>query len=119
MYCHFKINLLHYEIYSCTVLKFSNDTSYVCFNIPWKVFEFFLLSSVGTMVIDFYPPVSQYAYDKINAKINFGSKAVVLESMNTATEEEVKASDSRYLTISEDGSWKTRGHTSQIGVYTQ
>lgn len=69
-------------------------------------------------IMDFYPPVTQNSYDRINKKINLASKAVALDSMKKATEEEIEACGSRDLTISGDGSWKTRGHTSQIGVCT-
>ncbi|GBM41025.1 hypothetical protein AVEN_180933-1 [Araneus ventricosus] len=45
-------------------------------------------------------------------------KNVAIESMKKVADEEVAAVDSADITVSGDGTWKTRGHTSQIGVCT-
>ncbi|GBM11765.1 hypothetical protein AVEN_20453-1 [Araneus ventricosus] len=62
------------------------------------------------------PPVSQNSYEKICRRVNAVSKNVAIESMKKAADEEVAAVDSTDITVSGDGTWKTRGHTSQIGV---
>lgn len=67
-------------------------------------------------VMDFDPPVTQNAYDKICQRINMATKSVAIDSMRKAAEEEVSLTKSTDITISGDGTWKTRGHTSHIGV---
>ncbi|GBN23413.1 hypothetical protein AVEN_96248-1 [Araneus ventricosus] len=67
--------------------------------------------------MDLNPPVSQNSYEK-NCKKNAASKNVAIESMKKAADEEVAAVDSTDITVSCDGTWKTRGHTFQIGVCT-
>lgn len=67
-------------------------------------------------LMDLYPPVTQNAYDKICHHINEASKHVAEKSMKKAGKEEAEETNSRDITVSGDGSWKTRGHTSQIGI---
>ncbi|GFU39128.1 uncharacterized protein TNCV_4958631 [Trichonephila clavipes] len=63
-------------------------------------------------------PVSQKAYDRINAKIADISEALANASMKKAAAEEKKIIDGTVnsVVVSGDGTWKTRGHTSLIGV---
>ncbi|GFS79842.1 uncharacterized protein TNCV_750271 [Trichonephila clavipes] len=62
-------------------------------------------------------PMSQKAYDRINAKIADISEALANASMkNAAAEEKIIYGTVNSLVVSGDGTWKTRGHTSLIGV---
>lgn len=69
-------------------------------------------------VMDLYSPVTQNAYDNICRKIRDATCEVATESMRKAAEEEAIANGSRKVTVSGDGTWKTRGFKSQIGVAT-
>ncbi|GBM19685.1 hypothetical protein AVEN_199854-1 [Araneus ventricosus] len=69
-------------------------------------------------IMDLNPPVSQNSYEQICRRVNAASKNVAIESMKKAADEEVAAVDNTDITVSGDGTWKTRGHTSQIGVCT-
>ncbi|GBM80681.1 hypothetical protein AVEN_137208-1 [Araneus ventricosus] len=69
-------------------------------------------------IMDLYPPVSQNSYELICRRVNAASKNVAIQSMKKAADEEVVAVNSTDITVSGDGTWKTRGHTSQIGVCT-
>ncbi|GFY14452.1 uncharacterized protein TNCV_1315061 [Trichonephila clavipes] len=66
--------------------------------------------------MDLPPPVSQKSYERIMRKINLASREVADDSMKNAAKEEVSASGSNEICVSGDGTWKTRGHTSRIGV---
>ncbi|GFX69717.1 uncharacterized protein TNCV_1770851 [Trichonephila clavipes] len=62
-------------------------------------------------------PVSQKAYDRINAKIADISEALANASMKKAAAEETIIDGTiNSVVVSGDGTWKTRGHTSLIGV---
>ncbi|GFX79775.1 uncharacterized protein TNCV_4980871 [Trichonephila clavipes] len=62
-------------------------------------------------------PVSQKAYDKINAKIADISEALANASMKkVAAEEKIIDRTVNSVVVNGDGTWKTRGHTSLIGV---
>ncbi|GFW54067.1 uncharacterized protein TNCV_3828751 [Trichonephila clavipes] len=64
-------------------------------------------------------PVSQKAYDRINAKIADISEALANASMKkaaAAAEEKIIDGTVNSAVVSGDGTWKTRGHTSLIGV---
>ncbi|GFU99410.1 uncharacterized protein TNCV_2501331 [Trichonephila clavipes] len=62
-------------------------------------------------------PVSQKAYDRINAKIADISEALANASMKkAAAEEKIIEGTVNSVVVSGDGTWKTRGHTSLIGV---
>ncbi|GFU65186.1 uncharacterized protein TNCV_4056561 [Trichonephila clavipes] len=64
-------------------------------------------------------PVSQKAYDRINAKIADISEALANASMKkAAAEEKIIDGTVNSVVVSGDGTWKTRGHTSLIGVCT-
>ncbi|GFU34315.1 uncharacterized protein TNCV_1991131 [Trichonephila clavipes] len=63
--------------------------------------------------------VSQNAYDRINAKIADVSEALANASMKKAAGEEIIIDGTvNSVVVSGDGTWKTWGHTSLIGVYT-
>ncbi|GFY63057.1 uncharacterized protein TNIN_185901 [Trichonephila inaurata madagascariensis] len=63
--------------------------------------------------------VEQKSYDIIHNKLSLVKKEVAEESMKrTAVEENSSATDN-LLTVSGDGTWKTRGHSSLIGVCTE
>ncbi|GFW98774.1 uncharacterized protein TNCV_2837351 [Trichonephila clavipes] len=62
-------------------------------------------------------PVSQKAYDRINAKIADISEALANTSMKkVAAEEKVIDGTVNSVVVSGDETWKTHGHTSLIGV---
>ncbi|GFW77328.1 uncharacterized protein TNCV_924441 [Trichonephila clavipes] len=62
-------------------------------------------------------PVSQKAYDRINAKIADISEALANASMKkVAAEEKIIDRTVNSVVVNSDGTWKTRGHTSLIGV---
>ncbi|GFV63390.1 uncharacterized protein TNCV_138891 [Trichonephila clavipes] len=63
-------------------------------------------------------PVEQKSYDVINNKLSRVMKEVAEESMEMAAVEENSSSPDNLLTVSGDGTWKTRGHSSFIGVCT-
>ncbi|GFU79806.1 uncharacterized protein TNCV_4928371 [Trichonephila clavipes] len=63
-------------------------------------------------------PVEQKSYDVINNKLSRVMKEVAEESMKRAAVEENSSSPDNFLTVSGDGTWKTRGHSSLIGVCT-
>ncbi|GFT04692.1 uncharacterized protein TNCV_334411 [Trichonephila clavipes] len=63
-------------------------------------------------------PVEQKSYDVINNKLSRVMKEVAEESMKRAAVEENSASPDNLLTVSGDGTWKTRGHSPLIGVCT-
>ncbi|GFY15353.1 uncharacterized protein TNCV_1571641 [Trichonephila clavipes] len=62
-------------------------------------------------------PVSQKAYDRINSKIADISEALANASMKKAAAEEKNIDGTvNSVVVNGDGTWKTRGHTSLIGV---
>ncbi|GFW56718.1 uncharacterized protein TNCV_4067981 [Trichonephila clavipes] len=63
-------------------------------------------------------PVEQKSYDVITNKLSRVMKEVAEESMKRAAVEENSSSPDNLLTVSGDGTWKTRGHSSLIGVCT-
>ncbi|GFW27151.1 uncharacterized protein TNCV_93771 [Trichonephila clavipes] len=63
-------------------------------------------------------PVEQKSFDVINNKLSRVMKEVAEESMKRAAVEENSSSPDNLLTVSGDGTWKTRGHSSLIGVCT-
>ncbi|GFV05671.1 uncharacterized protein TNCV_890801 [Trichonephila clavipes] len=65
--------------------------------------------------VDLPPPVSQKSCESILRKINLASRSSRRLHENAA-KEEVSASGSNEICVSGDGTWKTRGHTSRIGV---
>lgn len=69
-------------------------------------------------VMDLPPPVSKAAYNKIVNRIANISTISAEKSMVCAANEEMLSEGSSHITISGDGTWKTRGHSSLIGVCT-
>ncbi|GFX79472.1 uncharacterized protein TNCV_824611 [Trichonephila clavipes] len=63
-------------------------------------------------------PVEQKSHDVINNKLSRVMKEVAEESMKMSAVEEYSSSPDNLLTVSGDGTWKTRGHSSLIGVCT-
>ncbi|GFY59689.1 uncharacterized protein TNIN_11831, partial [Trichonephila inaurata madagascariensis] len=80
------------------------------------------LESLKTLcaVMNFPNPVEQksHTYDVINNKLSLLMKEVAEESMKRAAVEENSSSPENLLTVSGDGTWKTRGHSLLIGVCT-
>ncbi|GFY62574.1 uncharacterized protein TNIN_323281 [Trichonephila inaurata madagascariensis] len=69
-------------------------------------------------VMNLSNPVEQTSYDVINNKLSLVMKEVVEEIMKRAAVEENSSSPGNLLMVSGDGTWKTRGHSSSIGVCT-
>ncbi|GFY12639.1 uncharacterized protein TNCV_2448301 [Trichonephila clavipes] len=69
-------------------------------------------------VLSLSNPVEQKSHDVINNKLSRVMKEVAEESMKMAAVEEYSSSPDNLLTVSGDGTWKTRGHSSLIGVCT-
>lgn len=63
-------------------------------------------------------PVEQKTYDNINFKLCSVVCEVAKESMANAAAEEKQSAGQNTITVSGDGTWKTRGHTSLIGACT-
>ncbi|GFV64968.1 uncharacterized protein TNCV_3963791 [Trichonephila clavipes] len=62
-------------------------------------------------------PVEQKSYNVINNKLSHVMREVA-EGMKRAAVEENSSSPDNLLTVSGNGTWKTRGHSSLIGVCT-
>lgn len=69
-------------------------------------------------IMDLPPPVTQKSYDKIVSHIHAATNIVAEKSMQKAAEEEIKVTGSSNITVSGDGTWKTRGHSSRFGATT-
>lgn len=67
-------------------------------------------------VMNIPPPISQKSYDNIVRKIKCATKVAAENCMKTASCEEEALTGSSDICISGDGTWKTRGHTSKVGV---
>ncbi|GFX93145.1 uncharacterized protein TNCV_4760241 [Trichonephila clavipes] len=67
-------------------------------------------------VMDFPPPVAEKSYNNIINKLQLCSKEVTEASMQSAALEEVTLTNSSDIIISGDGTWKTRGYSSSVGV---
>ncbi|GFW19345.1 uncharacterized protein TNCV_256721 [Trichonephila clavipes] len=61
--------------------------------------------------------IEQKSYDVINNKLSCATEEVAEESIKRAVVEENSSSPDNLLTVSGDGTWKTRGHSSLIGVW--
>ncbi|GFW00489.1 uncharacterized protein TNCV_693281 [Trichonephila clavipes] len=68
-------------------------------------------------VMDFPPPVAENSYNNIINKLQLCSKEVAEASMQSAALEEVTLTNSSDIIISGDGTWKTRGYSSRVGVF--
>lgn len=69
-------------------------------------------------IMDLPQPVSKKSYNAAIKVLQKCSASVAEKSMIAAASEEVTLTGSSCLNISGDGTWKTRGHTSRIGVCT-
>ncbi|GFW78189.1 uncharacterized protein TNCV_136581 [Trichonephila clavipes] len=67
-------------------------------------------------VMDLPPPVAEKSYNNIINKLKLCSKEVAEASMQSAVLEEVTLTNSSDIIISGDGTWKTRGYSSRVGV---
>lgn len=72
--------------------------------------------------MDIPPPVQKAAYNNVLRKIAATVKDVACLSMSNATKQEIQETgqtdngETGLLTVSGDGSWKTRGFSSKIGI---
>lgn len=66
--------------------------------------------------MDLPPPVQKSAYNRSLEKIANSVSNVASTSMLNATQQEIEMTGQSHLTVSGDGSWKTRGHSSKIGI---
>ncbi|GFW83763.1 uncharacterized protein TNCV_668761 [Trichonephila clavipes] len=66
-------------------------------------------------VMDFPPPVAEKSFNIIN-KLQLCSKSLAEASMRSAALEEGTLTNSSDIIISGDGTWKTRGYFSRVGV---
>lgn len=69
-------------------------------------------------LMDLPSPVSRKSYNGYIRKIESSSQKIALESKSNAAQQEAFETGSNDIIVSGDGSWKTRGHTSRIGVCT-
>ncbi|GFX93325.1 uncharacterized protein TNCV_151311 [Trichonephila clavipes] len=67
-------------------------------------------------VMDFHPPVAEKSYNNIVNKLQLCSKEVAEASMQSAALEKVTLTNSSDIIISGDGTWKTCGYSSCVGV---
>ncbi|GFY15345.1 patj homolog [Trichonephila clavipes] len=67
-------------------------------------------------VMEFPPPVAEKSYNNIINKLQLCSKEVAEASMQSAALEEVTLTNSSDIIISGDGTWKTCGYSSRVGV---
>ncbi|GFT74880.1 uncharacterized protein TNCV_1673431 [Trichonephila clavipes] len=79
------------------------------------------LSALNTFctIMSLPKPVSQKAYDSINIRIADECETLANASMSDAAlEEKILDGTRNCIAVSGDGTWKTRGHTSLVGVCT-
>ncbi|GFV33574.1 uncharacterized protein TNCV_4566891 [Trichonephila clavipes] len=79
------------------------------------------LSALSTFctIMSLPKPVSQKAYDSINIRIADECEILANASMSDAAlEEKILDGTRNCIAVSGDGTWKTRGHTSLVGVCT-
>jgi hypothetical protein len=69
-------------------------------------------------VMDLPTPLSQKAYHKVVRHIHDAIWNVGEKSMKEAVQHEIVLNVSYELTVSGDGTWKTRGHSFRFGVTT-
>ena len=69
-------------------------------------------------IMDLPKPVSRKSYNIAIKTLQECSSIVAEKSMISAAQEEVAVTGSSCITVSGDGTWKTRGHTSRDGVCT-
>ncbi|GFU15093.1 uncharacterized protein TNCV_2954341 [Trichonephila clavipes] len=77
------------------------------------------LSALNTFctIMSLPTPVSQKAYDSINIRIADECETLANASMSDAAlEEKILEGTCNCIAVSGNGTWKTRGHTSLVGV---
>lgn len=67
-------------------------------------------------IMNFQPRVSKKSYNAAIKKLALCSNAVAQKSMQSAAREEIELHESPNICVSGDGTWKTRGHSSRVGV---
>lgn len=67
-------------------------------------------------IMDLPQPISKKSYNSSVKKLLTSSSTVAQQSMEIAAREEAESTGSMSINVSGDGTWKTRGHTSRIGV---
>ncbi|GFX15046.1 uncharacterized protein TNCV_4898141 [Trichonephila clavipes] len=121
------VSEFYVECYSCSSLTTFKSSSVIASSKDYEINTriTYAMRTVGLgfcgiknfcTAIDLPSPVSQKSYERIMRKINLASREVADDSMKNAAKEEVSASGSNKICVSGDGTWKTRGHTSRIGV---
>ncbi|GFV51056.1 uncharacterized protein TNCV_4743331 [Trichonephila clavipes] len=121
------VSEFYVECYSCSTLTTFKSSSVIASSKDYEVNTriTYAMRTVGLgfcgiknfcTTMDLPSPVSQKSYERIMRKINLASREVADDSMKNAAKEEVSASGSNEICVSGDGTWKTRGHTSRIGV---
>lgn len=64
-------------------------------------------------------PITQKAYDSINVRIaDAGEKIANASMVEASASEKILKKSSKSISVSGDGTWKTRGHSSLVGVCT-
>lgn len=66
--------------------------------------------------MDLPEPIQKSAYNRSLRKICNSAKKVAAISMQNAAKQEVEIAGQSGLAVSGDGSWKTRGHSSKVGI---
>ncbi|GFT50656.1 uncharacterized protein TNCV_4629091 [Trichonephila clavipes] len=121
------VSEFYVECYSCSILTTFKSSSVIASSKDYEVNTriTYAMRTVGLSfwgiknfctAMDLPSPVSQKSYERIMRKINLASREVADDTMKNAAKEEVSASGSNEICVSGDGTWKTRGHTSRIGV---
>ncbi|GFU99263.1 uncharacterized protein TNCV_2739241 [Trichonephila clavipes] len=121
------VSEFYVECYSCSTLTTFKSSSVIASSKDYEVNTriTYAMRTVGLgfcgiknfcTAMDLPSPVSQKSYERIMRKINLASREVADDSMKNAAKEEVSVSGSNEICVSGDGTWKTRGHTSRIGV---
>lgn len=68
--------------------------------------------------MDLPKPISKNSYNSVVRKLSIATNTMAQKSMKCAAEEEIELTNSDKIIVSGDGAWKTRGHTSRVGVCT-
>ncbi|GFV60507.1 uncharacterized protein TNCV_3471421 [Trichonephila clavipes] len=104
---------------SSLVFKSSNHDYEINIRITYAMLTLeVVLHGIKTfsLVRDLPPLVSPKSYDMILNNIKSASSIIAVASMNKAAKEEIAASETNEFCVSADGTWKTRGNASRIGV---
>lgn len=66
--------------------------------------------------MDLLEPIQKSAYNKAIKEICTSVKEVASLSMSNAAKQEIEMTGLSEISVSGDGSWKTRGHSSKVGI---